>query len=219
MSTGPSDTPLPQDTSRRHFLKTAGVLTVGSASALAVGGCDAEPGDAAAPTTRTRLDRSLLDALAVVVLPESLGEEGIRQAVERFHAWVDGYQPVAEEMHGYGYADIRYLPADPAPAWQAQLAALDLLARRTTKTGFIALAPAQRRAVVEAALRQQRGDRLPSPLNASHVAVALLAHWSSAPDAWNRALGADVSPTSCRALKDAERKPLPIANSVGGATA
>lgn len=205
--------------SRRQFLKTASVLTVGSASALGIAGCDTDgTNDVARGTTRVSLDRSLLDALAAVVLPESLGSDGVRLAVDRFNAWVAGYQPVAEEMHGYGYADIRYLPADPAPAWQAQLAALELLAQRMTRSGFIALPPVQRRAVVEAAIRQYGGERLPSPLAASHVAVALLAHWSSTPDAWNLALGAAVSPTSCRALNDATRKPLPIATTTGGAT-
>jgi len=205
--------------SRRRFLKTAGVLTVGSATALTAVGCDPKASsETTARAARVPLDRSLLDALAVVVLPESLGADGVKQAVDRFVAWVADYDPVAEEMHGYGYADIRYLPADPAPAWQAQLTALDLLAQRSTKTGFMALSPAQRRDVVDAALRTQRGDRLPTPLAATHIAVALLAHWSSSPAAWNLALGANVSPTSCRTLNEAVRKPLPIAPAAKGAT-
>jgi hypothetical protein len=52
---------------------------------------------------------------------------------------------------------------------------------------------------------------LPSPLAARHIALALLAHWSASPDAWNLALGAQVSPGTCRKLDDALRAPLPLA--------
>lgn len=162
-------------------------------------------------TRRIGFDRSLLDALATTVLPASLGESGIRAATDRFVTWADSYDPVAEEMHGYGYADVRYLPADPVPAWRAQLDALDLLSRKSQRVAFAAATPAQRSAVVEATLRSERGERLPSPLGARHVALALLAHWSASPDAWNLALGAQVSPLSCRQLGDAVRAPMPLA--------
>jgi hypothetical protein len=55
------------------------------------------------------------------------------------------------------------------------------------------------------------GDRLPAPLAAGHVALALLAHWASSPAAWDLAYGARITPATCRPLADAPRKPLPIA--------
>jgi hypothetical protein len=156
-------------------------------------------------------DRTLLDALASTVLPASLGAAGVRAATDRFVAWADGYDPVAEEMHGYGYSDIRYLPADPSPAWRAQLDALDALSRKTQRVPFARGTAEQRTTVLEAALRAESGERLPSPLAAQHIALALLAHWSASPDAWNLALGAQVSPGTCRKLDDALRAPLPLA--------
>lgn len=201
---------------RRSFLKTAGVLAVGAAAVGSVTACDVKD-----PTTRSAddtesarllgMDRPLLEALADAVLPASLGAAGIREATTKFVSWIDGYDPVAEEMHGYGYADIRYLPADPAPAWRAQLQALDSLARKTTRTPFAELPADRRRDVLAAALRTEQGERLPAPLGARHVALALLAHWSASPDAWNLALGAQVTPMSCRTLDGATRKPLPLA--------
>lgn len=204
---------------RRTFLKTAGVLAVGAAAAGSATGCDVkEPRVAATDdpgVARVRgFDRTTLDAVATAVLPESLGPSGIRGATDRFVAWADGYDPVAEEMHGYGYSDVRYLPADPAPAWRAQLQALDLLAQKTARTSFAQLPLDGRRELLRSVLRSERSERLPAPLGARHVALALLSHWSSGPDAWNLALGAQVNPMTCRTLDDAVKRPLPLA---GGA--
>lgn len=207
---------------RRAFLRNAGTLAAAAVAAPALDACEratpaAKP-DAGERSTsdgptpqRTRLDDATLAALGEVVLPGTLGAAGRRQAVVDFTAWVKGYVPVAEEMHGYGYADVRYLPADPAPGWQAQLAGLDTLARHSRGQPFAALAPDARRQVVEAALRDAGGDGLPSPLRAGHVAVALLAHWAASPAAWDLAYGARITPNSCRPLGEAPRRPLPVA--------
>lgn len=186
---------------RRDFLKAASVLAVGAATATAAA-CDVkDPRNVDPDAANVRslgFDRTLLDAVATAVLPESLGEDGIRGATDRFVSWVDGYEPVAEEMHGYGYSDIRYLPSDPAPAWRAQLTGLDVLARRVRHRRFDQLGVEERREVIATVLRDAGGDRLPNPLGARHIALALLAHWASSPDAWNRALGADITPATCR---------------------
>lgn len=206
------------DRSRRAFLRNATVLAAGATAAVAA--CDTVPAprnggnvdEANAPARATGLTRASLDTLAEAVLPESLGADGRRAATDAFVSWIDGYRPVAEEMHGYGYADVRYLPSDPAPAWRAQLDGLELLAQRVRHRSFSSLTVAGRRDIVTMALRRERGgDRLPAPLGASHIAVALLSHWASSPAAWNLALGADVSPGACRPLDQALRKPLPIA--------
>ena len=62
------------------------------------------------------LDKELLASLGETVLPAMLGVDGQRAAIAAFATWCNEYEPVAEEMHGYGYADVRYLPADPVPA-------------------------------------------------------------------------------------------------------
>jgi hypothetical protein len=64
---------------------------------------------------------------------------------------------------------------------------------------------------VESALDDVRGDRLPAPLDARHVALALLAHWASTPAAWDLACGARVGRGTCRPLAESPRRPLPIA--------
>lgn len=198
-------------TGRRAFLKTAGVLAVGTATTAAA--CDTPAsGDTPSPLPHSSLglDQPLLGALAATVLPASLGPAAQRSAMMRFVAWAAGYTPVAEEMHGYGYADIRYLPPDPVPAWSAQLSALDMLSKKSQRVGFVQATAPQRTAVLEAALRGIDLTRLPAPLEAPHVAVALLAHWASSPAAWNLALGAEVTPLSCRPLEAALQAPAPL---------
>jgi len=204
-------------TTRRGFLKAAGTLTAAATVGTATSACAVKDPTASNATGQDNsaermrgFDRILLDAVATAVLPASLGASAILAVTDAFVAWADGYEPVAEEMHGYGYADIRYLPADPSPAWRAQLTALDLLARKHGMDGFSMLSLAKRQELLGVVLRDQRGDRLPAPLGASHIAVALLAHWSSGPDAWDTALGARVAPGVCRTLGDATRKPLPV---------
>ena len=195
---------------RRTFLKIAGAL-----AATAATGCrlESHAPDTLATVANDRaqgFDRAVLDALADVVLPSELGEKGRDAAIGQFIAWADGYDPVAEEMHGYGYSDIRYLPPDPSPAWRAQLAALDLLARKSRQKPFARLSRDARSELLGIAISGTSGESLPSPLDAKHIAIALLAHWASSPDAWDLALGAKVLPGTCRVLGDANAKPLPI---------
>ncbi len=212
--------------SRRTFIKAAGLLagaTVTGANACTTESLADRARDGTnAPEQRERakgFDDGLLQALAEAVLPASLGADGQRAATASFVRWADGYDPVAEEMHGYGYSDVRYLPADPSPAWRAQLDALDTLAQRTKGKRFSSLDRDARADVLSAVLRRERNsDRVPAPLGASHIAVALLAHWASSPDAWNLALGVQVSPGACRTLDGAIRKPLPIAPNTGATT-
>jgi hypothetical protein len=202
---------------RRSFLKIASAL----AATVAVTGCTFEtrvPGGASGSAAdripgSERLagfDQGLLTAVGTAVLPAELGEQGQQAAIKSFVAWADGYDPVAEEMHGYGYSDIRYLPADPSPAWRAQLTALDLLARRSRQKPFGQLPVDVRRELLTIALTGVPGDRLPDPLTAPHIALALMSHWASSPDARDLAFGAKVQAGNCRVLGDANARPLPI---------
>ncbi|MCC6930489.1 MAG: hypothetical protein IT359_15995 [Gemmatimonadaceae bacterium] len=215
-----SDEPTPQVPSRRAFLKVAGTVAATTVAASTAGVVACTPsdskgtGEAPAATGGARgtgFDRRTLDALGEVLLPASLGSARQKGAVDAFVAWVDEYAPVAEEMHGYGYADIRYLPPDPAPGWRAQLEGLDLLARRSRQRPFAELDAEGRRAVVTAALAPFGSAAIPDALGAPHVALALLAHWTNSPDAWDLALGAKVARDTCRQLQGVERKPLPLA--------
>jgi hypothetical protein len=201
------------ETNRRTFLSQAAA----SMAAFTVAGHvphTREPHAQQASAARA-LDAPLLVALGEAVLPASLGAAGRAHAVRAFRDWIAGYVPVSEEMHGYGYAEITYTAADPAPGWNAQLQGLDLLARKQLGVGFAALDAEKRDAFVRAELAHSalaRGERLPAdPLSAQHVAVALLAHWAASSEATDLAYGVRIGKENCRPLADSPRKPLPLA--------
>lgn len=187
------------DLSRRGFVKGALALPVLAVpSALE-----------AAETTQTPLDDALLRALAEVVLPS---EADVPAAVATFQAWLAGYDPVAEASHGYGTGELEYLPPDPAPGWNAQLDALDLEATKRHGRGFASLDADTRRTLVERALASERGTRLPSSLQARHVALGLLAWWCDSPGAHDLAWRARIAPNGCRPLAQSPDRP----ESIGG---
>jgi hypothetical protein len=195
-------------TDRRTFLSQAAA----SMAALTVAGeLKAAPQQGAAAAARA-LDARLLAALGEAVLPESLGAAGRTHAVSAFGEWLAAYVPVSEEMHGYGYAEIRYTVADPAPGWNAQLQGLDLLAKKQFGAGFAALRADQRDTLVRAQLATVRNGRLPAdPLTAPHVAIALLAHWARSSEATDLAYGVQIMKDHCRSLAASPHKPLPLA--------
>lgn len=199
--------------SRRGFLMVAGAAAA-TAAAATIGcapGAESDSTPSAATGTRaTGFDRPMLDALADVMLPASIGAAARSAAVRDFVAWVDGYDPVAEQQHGYGYAEIRYLPPDPAPGWRAQLTGLDVLGRKMHRRPFVELDAGQRQEVVAMALAPIRETNMPDPLGAAHVAIALVAHWAGTPAANDLALGVSVGTGTCRPLAAATGKPLPI---------
>lgn len=203
-------------TDRRDFIKRAAIAAAtasgfGASDALAQGPAQRSP-HALDPALPRALDPVLLRALGDAILPEMLGDVGRQRAIGAFSTWLAGYTPVAEEMHGYGDAEITYTPSDPAPGWSAQLSGLDLLARRKHRRGFARLGVPLRREVVRTQLARVSGARLPSnPLAAAHVAVALLAHWAATSEATDLAYEARIMKQNCRLLSETSRPPLPLA--------
>lgn len=187
---------------RRSFLKQA--VATFAVTSMVPGLSGASPSG-----SRGALDERLLSALGDATLPESLGAKGRARAVEAFREWLAAYRPVAERAHGYGSAAITYTPADPGPGWNAQLAELDLLARKAHGAGFAEITVGQRRAVLRTPLENVRFPRTPG--TASHVAVALLAHWAAASETIDLAYRARIGTQTRRPLSDNPRKPLPLA--------
>jgi len=164
---------------------------------------------AAASPPRLRPNATILDALGDAVLPAELGADGVSRAVAEFQRWMDGYRPGAETNHGYGTGKIEHLPADPRPRWRSQLAALDADARRNGPS-FSALPRDRRQALVRAALQNERGDALPNPLLARHVALALLAHFYDSPAATDLCYDAQIGRQQCRPLAAQRQQPVAL---------
>lgn len=175
-------------------------------------------GASAAPVTSTvppgqaaTLDAAFLARVGDVVLPSELGDAGIARTTRAFTQWVAAYRPGAEINHPYGSTEIRYAAASPASRWRGQLAALDRESRTKHGRGFIALSRDQRRDLVVASLSDERLNRMPDPLGANHVAVALMAWYFASPEANDLCYRARIGRNSCRPLVNAPRAPLPLA--------
>ncbi len=164
---------------------------------------------AAAGNPSGQPNATLLDALGDAVLPAALGADGVARAIAEFQRWMDGYEPGAEANHGYGTGRIEQLPADPRPRWRSQLTALDTDARRNGAS-FSALPRERRQALVRAALQNERGDALPNPLLARHVALALLAHFYDSSAATDLCYDAQIGRQQCRPLSAQRQQPVAL---------
>jgi hypothetical protein len=63
---------------------------------------------------------------------------------------------------------------------------------------------------VRTALAGERGDALPTPLAAKHIAVALLAHFYDSPAATDLAYDARIRRQQCRPLAGQGQKPVAL---------
>lgn len=163
------------------------------------------------PWLRVDLAAERLRPVTEAVLPSRLGPEGVAKVVDDFLDWLTGYRPGAERSHGYGSGsmEIRYLPPDPVPRWQAQLDELDDLARARSVADFAALPLEGRREVLRVILAGQSASALDSAVDADHLAVALMAFWFGSAEAADEAYGASIGKETCRPLTSVGQKPGP----------
>jgi hypothetical protein len=157
-------------------------------------------------------DPATLLALGEIVLPAAaLGKNGVAKAVTAFRDWGAGYREGAELVHGYGTSRLRTAGPTPLTRWAKQLDELDAAAQSAHKKPFRAITASQREAIVRAALQGQRLDRLPGIADASHVSLALIAHFYDSADAADVCYEAKIGKNQCRPLAASTRKPLPLA--------
>lgn len=156
------------------------------------------------------LDLEAIQRLAEVVLPSEIGSDGAARAARGFRDWIAGYREGAELVHPYGSANIRYTGPAPVARWRTQLTALDREARNSRGRAFAALTVEERRTLVRTALTGTRTQRLPDPLAAEHVALALMSWYFRSPEAADLCYRARIGRHQCRPLVNAPREPLPL---------
>ena len=138
----------------------------------------------AAAVAHIASDPATLDALAEVVLPSTaLGKTALMKEVESFRKWGAEYREGAEVNHGYGTSRLRTLGPTPMTRWSTQLDELDAAAKAKHQKAFHEIPVDARADLVRSALQGQRLDRMPGIADASHVALALLAHFYASPGA------------------------------------
>lgn len=162
------------------------------------------------PIQPSSLDATTVRRVAEVVLPAELGDAGFDRVSRGFTSWVADYRPGVELVHPYGSANIRQTAESPATKWRAQLGALETEARSKHQRAFNALSREQRRELVTGALTAGRATRLTEPLDADHVALALVAWYFASPEAIDLCYGKRIGRNQCRPLVNSPREPLPL---------
>jgi hypothetical protein len=155
-------------------------------------------------------DPATLDALATTVLPSQLGRTGIMREAAAFRNWAANYRENAELVHGYGTSRLRSTGPTPLTRWTTQLDQLDTDARQLRQRRFRDLSAADREQIVRDTLKSERVDRMPSVVDANHVAVALLAHFYDSPGAADLCYEAQIGRQTCRPLSAQASKPRPV---------
>ena len=163
----------------------------------------------AAAVTHLTSEPATLDALAEAILPSALGNAGIKKEVAAFREWGTGYREGAEVNHGYGTSRLRSLGPTPLTKWTTQLDDLDARAQSKHQRNFREIPVADRVAIVRTTLEGQRVDRMPGITDASHVSLALLAHFYDSSAANDLCYEAQIGRSTCRPLAASSRKPLP----------
>jgi hypothetical protein len=155
--------------------------------------------------------RVRLLALADAVLPQDLGADGHRRAVDQFLSWVRDYRNGAERDHGYGVTAIRVLPASPAARYVADLDDLD----RRAGGSFAAGPRADRQRWVTEAVEAAKVRDLPARPNGGHLATDLMSLYFRSAAANDRAYGRAIGREACRDLAGSDDRPRPLARDGG----
>ena len=160
--------------------------------------------------TLSEENRELIAAIGEVVLPSGLGADGRAKAVEAFAKWLDGYK--AGVPMSYGYGDLRYAVVPPSPLlrYRSQFIRLQELSKAKGAI-FTALSPADRKAVVEAALLEAKVTKLPERPDGQHVASDLMGHFYSSSDGNDFLFKASIRVSDCRGLDTSADRPVSIA--------
>ena len=186
---------------RRTLFKTAALAVLGNAVPRAA---RAQAG------SLNQDDREMLAAFAEAVLPSTLGGDGRDKAVEAFVKWLDGYKAGVPMSFGYG-GQLKYevVPPSPLPRYPAQFSRLQELSEAKGST-FKALAPGERKAVVEAALIEAKVTRLPARPDGQHIASDLMSHFFSSSDGNDFLFKASIRVSECRGLSSSTARPVSI---------
>jgi hypothetical protein len=148
----------------------------------------------------------MLADVAAAVLPESIGRRGAEQAADAFLGWIRNYRPGVAMDNGYGITRQHTTPPLPLAQYAAQMDAL-AQAARARGAAFGALSVADRRTLVESALRAAHIDQLPNRPAGVHVAADLMAHYFRSAEATDLCYRAEIRRFECRGLADSTAAP------------
>lgn len=197
---------------RRVFIRWSAITSAALAFARRGAGAQAKPVPKQ-PGALKWLDVPSLLPIAYVVLPAELGAGRIQRATIEFSRWIANYREGEELLHPYGSERISKTGPSPVTKWAAQVRELNesASAKDPHRHPFANQTVAERTAILNEALAGvQFPARVPSPIAAPHVALALLAHFLDSPDATNLAYDRQIDAKQCRPLADSPKEPVAL---------
>jgi hypothetical protein len=200
---------------RRLFLRWSAFA---SAAATAVpflrGRLGAQQRGVATPPRELKgLETRRLLPVAQVVLPAELGPARTERATIEFARWIANYKEDEETLHPYGSDRLGATGGSPAKAWADQLAELDAMvsARDPQRKSFgVATNEVKHEVLAQALAGLRLTARVPAPLAAPHIAIALLSRFLESPEAHNLAYQRTIDPKTCRPLAASPKEPVAL---------
>lgn len=187
---------------RRTFVQlTAAALVLSPLERLAAAAIESPLPDASVATLR---------ALAPIVLPASLGRRGIALLVDRFLQRLQDHRAGVGLDYDYGHPVLGRTRESPAPRYVEQLAAMERSARQQGQL-FARMPANAKRALVVAALRGNKVERLPDIPDGQHVVSDLMAFYFRSSEANDYCYGAQIGRETCRPLASVTVRPRPLA--------
>lgn len=175
---------------------------------------------AAAPRELKGLELARLLPVAHLVLPQELGNVRLERATVAFSRWIAGYKAGEETLHPYGSDRLGSTGASPAQSWVMQLDALDKAAGALDPHSHpfaLTTLDIKRKVLTEALTAAQLPSRVPPPLAAPHVAIAILSHFLDSADGKNLAYGRVLNEKTCRPLSASPIAPVALQRNGRGA--
>ncbi len=199
---------------RRVFLRWSAFAAATVAVARRSARAQAKPATGASELKG--LDAKALVPLAEAVLPAELGAARTARAATLFAKWIAGYREGEELLHPYGSERLGTTGPSPAAKWTEQMRALASAAETIHRRPFAVLSVEQRTTLVQQALTGiQFTARVPAPIAAPHVAIALLAHFLESTDATNLAYSKIIDAKQCRPLASSPNEPVALQRAAG----
>ena len=140
-------------------------------------------------------ERTVLEGLANLVLPASLGNSGSKKVADEFVVYVRDYRPGADTEHGYGFTRVVPKPPSPARRYAEQLSSLALPLTKDS---------------VKQALTQSGVKELPRVPDGKSVIADLMAFYFRSSEANDLCYRAAIGRDQCRGLKGSDQVPAPL---------
>lgn len=160
-------------------------------------------------TGLTEADLPMLNEVATVALPTSLGRAHAIEIAGQFRDWIRHYPAGADASYGYGHTHPRVLGPNPSANYAAQLRQLNTAARR--KGGdFGKLSDSEKRELLDVALTSAGVSTLPPQPTGQYIATDLMSFFYNSSPGEDFLYNAAIQREDCRGLTNSGKRPAAL---------